>query len=99
MENTIERAAILCSNDCIDVADVQIETEPLNGSAGNEIISPAQLPAGIKLPDFLDNMEKNFIENAMRDNNYIQAHAADNLGITKSLLQYKMKKYGISKSS
>lgn len=100
LENTIERAAILCANDCIDVADVQLDTGPLPAnSIGSENISLTQLPAGIKLPEFLDHIEKNLIETAMLNSNYIQAHAADNLGITKSLLQYKIKKHKISKSS
>jgi two-component system NtrC family response regulator len=99
-ENTIERAAILCENDCIDVADVQLNPEPLNEmNSRPETIFLDQLPSGVKLPEFLDNIEKNLIEEAMRENSYIQAHAADHLGITKSLLQYKMKKYGISKLS
>ncbi|MCK4839492.1 MAG: sigma-54-dependent Fis family transcriptional regulator [Desulfobulbaceae bacterium] len=100
LENTIERAAILCAGDCIDVADVQNETQSLSPiSISDETLSLTQLPAGIKLPEFLDHIEEDLIKIAMRDNNYIQAHAADNLGITKSLLQYKMKKYKISKSS
>lgn len=100
LENTIERAAILCANDCIDVADVQLDAGPLPAdNTGSDNISLSQLPTGIKLPDFLDNIEKNLIEDAMLNNNYIQAHAADNLGITKSLLQYKIKKHKISKSS
>ncbi len=100
LENTIERAAILCADDCIEVADVQIGSEPAaQRSVGNDNAYLTQLPDGLKLPEFLDEIEKNLIEIAMRDNNYIQAHAADNLGITKSLLQYKMKKHKISKSS
>jgi two-component system NtrC family response regulator len=100
LENTIERASILCADDCIDVADIQIDSAPLpQGARSGVPIFPNHLPAGIKLPEFLDRLESDLIEAAMQDNNHIQAHAADKLGITKSLLQYKMKKYGISKSS
>ncbi|MCX5865687.1 MAG: hypothetical protein NTW42_11575 [Deltaproteobacteria bacterium] len=34
---------------------------------------------------------------ALTKANYVQTKAADALGITKSLLQYKMKKHGILK--
>lgn len=100
LENTIERASILCTNDCIEVADILMDTGPLNASdTGGRDITMEHLPPHLKLPEFLDKIEKSLIETAMEDNNYIQAHAADNLGITKSLLQYKIKKHGISKSS
>ena len=49
------------------------------------------------MPEFLDSIEKILIENALAESSGIQAHAAESLGITKSLLQYKMKKYGIKK--
>ncbi|MFN2366395.1 MAG: sigma-54 interaction domain-containing protein, partial [Desulfurivibrionaceae bacterium] len=94
-ENTIERAAILCADDCIEVSDIQVESMD-----GKEEALPAalnHLPPDLNLPSFLDKIEKDLIINALRDNNSIQAHAADQLGITKSLLQYKMKKHQISK--
>ncbi|MFO7604755.1 MAG: sigma-54 dependent transcriptional regulator [Desulfurivibrionaceae bacterium] len=96
-ENTIERAAILCADDCIEVSDIQVESMD-----GKEEALPAalnHLPPDLNLPSFLDRIEKDLIINALRDNNSIQAHAADQLGITKSLLQYKMKKHQISKPS
>jgi two-component system NtrC family response regulator len=98
-ENTIERAAILCAEDCIEVSDIQFETVPINGKNQAPPTSLDYLPHDLKLPEFLDRIEKNLIIKALRDNNNIQAHAADHLGITKSLLQYKMKKHAISKSS
>jgi two-component system NtrC family response regulator len=57
------------------------------------------LPVGEKLPEFLDSIEKELIKNALAEASGIQAHAAESLGITKSLLQYKMKKHKISKPS
>ena len=34
---------------------------------------------------------------ALEDANFVQARAAEQLGITKSLLQYKMKKYKLQR--
>jgi two-component system NtrC family response regulator len=100
LENTIERAAILCDDNCIEVTDVQINTESISGpGASTSSLAIDHLPAGEKLPKFLDNIEKILLENALTEASGIQAHAAESLGITKSLLQYKMKKYQISKPS
>ncbi len=99
LENTIERAAILCEDNCIEVTDVQIDTAPLNTDSSGGPFGVDHLPAGEKLPEFLDNIEKILLENALAEASGIQAHAAESLGITKSLLQYKMKKYQISKPS
>ncbi|HSH13795.1 MAG TPA: sigma 54-interacting transcriptional regulator, partial [Desulfurivibrionaceae bacterium] len=99
LENCIERAAILCSNDLIEVADVQIDSEP---SATPIDISQAMtdnLPPGHRLPEYLDAIEKRLIENALETAHGVQAHAAENLGITKSLLQYKIKKHQITRSA
>jgi two-component system NtrC family response regulator len=99
LENTIERAAILCTDDCIEVNDVQIDISGTTKDETGNTSLAADLPVGEKLPDFLDSIEKGLIESALADASGIQAHAAENLGITKSLLQYKMKKHNISKPS
>lgn len=99
LENTIERAAILCSDDVIrneDVhPDVTGEEEPLNWSPDTNI--EKFLPANLPLPEVLSGIEEQLVKRALEDTNYIQARAAESLGITKSLLQYKMKKYGLQR--
>lgn len=95
LENSIERAAILCSDDQIDIADLQIDADSSQQMVPSSALE--YLPVGSKLPEFLDSIEKDLIINALHEANNIQAHAAENLGITKSLLQYKMKKHQISK--
>ena len=39
------------------------------------------------------------MKRALKDADYVQARAAERLGITKSLLQYKMKKYQLQKKT
>jgi len=99
LENTIERAAILCARNLILPEDVQPEAQPgkkplqwLNGFDMERAI-----PANTPLPDVLDGIEKKMVLSALNKANYVQTRAADALGITKSLLQYKMKKHGILK--
>lgn len=99
LENTIERAAILCSNDLIEADDVHPdiqyaeEPQPL----GHEVDLRLMFPEDAGLNDVLFVIEKKMLTQALSDTDYIQARAAEKLGITKSLLQYKMKKYQIKK--
>jgi len=99
LENTIERAAILCNRNLILPEDVQPETmtdkKPLPWLNGLDL--EQTIPANTPLPDVLDGIEKKMILAALNKANYVQTKAADALGITKSLLQYKMKKHGILK--
>lgn len=99
LENTIERAAILCNRDLIRPEDVQPETmtdkKPLPWLNGFDL--EQAIPANITLPDVLDGIEKKMVFSALEKANYVQTKAADTLGITKSLLQYKMKKHGVLK--
>lgn len=99
LENTIERAAILCSDDVIEAEDVQPETHYplLKETMGADLDLSSLIPDEMKLNDVLYLIEKKMLEDALKKTEFIQARAAEDLGITKSLLQYKMKKYRISK--
>ncbi|MDQ7032703.1 MAG: helix-turn-helix domain-containing protein, partial [Desulfonauticus sp.] len=44
----------------------------------------------------LEKIEANLIKRALVKSNFVQVKAAEMLGISKSLLQYKIKKYNIS---
>jgi two-component system NtrC family response regulator len=97
LENTIERAAILCTGNLIRPEDVQPETmtdaNPLQWLNGFDL--EQAIPANTPLPNVLDGIEKKMVLSALSKADNVQTKAADALGITKSLLQYKMKKYGI----
>ncbi len=101
LENTIERASILCNNNIIKPEDVQ----PDNLSTENHADLVADfnvddiLRPDIRLPDVLNALEEKMLIKAMEQAEYVQTKAAHSLGITKSLLQYKMKKFGIKKKS
>ena len=99
LENTIERAAILCSDNVIRPEDVHPD---ITGAAEQVSWSPDSdlgqfLPANLPLPEVLSGVEEQMVKRALEEANYVQARAAENLGITKSLLQYKMKKYGLQR--
>ena len=99
LENTIERAAILCNNDRIEPEDVQPDSAAL--SDGHEWSSTLDInqfiPSNLPLADVLNGIEEKLVRQALEEANYVQARAAEQLGITKSLLQYKMKKYHLQR--
>ncbi|MDX9834761.1 MAG: sigma 54-interacting transcriptional regulator, partial [Desulfobulbus sp.] len=99
LENTIERAAILCSGDRIEPEDVQPDSSQLvsahEWSTGLELNQ--FIPENLSLADVLNGIEERLVRKALEDNGNIQARAAEQLGITKSLLQYKMKKYKLQR--
>jgi two-component system NtrC family response regulator len=99
LENTIERAAILCNDEVIEPDDVQPESVDMSGAApwvnGDDFLR--LIPDSADLNEVLYTVEERLLKRALEETEHVQAHAAKKLGITKSLLQYKMKKYGIKK--
>ena len=99
LENTIERAAILCNDNVIEPEDVQPESISVDSSATwtKDLDLFQLIPESVKLNDVLYIVEEKMLHEALEETGYVQARAAEMLGITKSLLQYKMKKYRIKK--
>ncbi|WP_457572679.1 sigma-54-dependent transcriptional regulator [Desulfolithobacter sp.] len=99
LENTIERAAILCSNDRIEAEDVQPDSSDLTNiqewSSGLDLNQ--FIPEDLSLSEILSGIEEKLVRQALEDAGNVQARAAEKLGITKSLLQYKMKKYKLQR--
>jgi two-component system NtrC family response regulator len=99
LENTIERAAILCNGNRIEPEDVQPDSSELANT--NEWSTGLELsqfiPEHLSLAEVLNGIEEKLVRKALEDTGYIQARAAEQLGITKSLLQYKMKKYNLQR--
>ena len=99
LENTIERAAILCNGDRIEPEDVQPDSSQLvnahEWSTGLELNQ--FIPDNLSLAEVLNGIEERLVRKALDDTGHVQARAAEQLGITKSLLQYKMKKYKLQR--
>ena len=92
LENVIERAVVLNSGDLITPED--LPGYLLEGD--DEINIEKFIPAGAPLQKTLEQIEEQLIRRALKNCNNVQSHAADMIGITKSLFQHKMKKYNIS---
>lgn len=95
LENAIERAAIMCRGDEIETEDLDIEDAGGGGQHGPSVMDGISLNG--RLPEVLDAIEKKLVIQALRGADFVQAQAARDLGITKSLLQYKMRKFKIKK--
>jgi two-component system NtrC family response regulator len=91
LENVIERVMILCPGEIIRVSDLP------KGFKDNvyNTLHLEGIPADAKLYDTLAMIEKALIERALKMSNNVQSHAADLLGIGKSGLNQKIKKYNL----
>ena len=89
LENALERAVIMAGSE-IKTADLPLDVLPAKG--GGE----TALPRDMTINEAVENLEKRMINRALAETAGVQAHAARELGITKSNLAYKMKKYGLS---
>ncbi len=92
LENIIERAMVLNSNGVITVADLPDE---LTGAEAQFDVDRF-IPSNITMPEALEKIEEKLLRRALAQCNNVQSHAAKSLGITKSLIQHKMKKYNIT---
>ena len=94
LENVMERAVILCSNNVITPQDLPAELAPSSSESKLEI--DHFIPLHTPLPEALDAIEEQMIRRALEKSGQVQVRAAEILGITKSLLQYKLKKYHLT---
>ncbi len=92
LENVIERAVVLSSGGVVTVEELP---EELIGAEA-ELDVDRFIPPDVPLPTALERIEEKLIRRALNQCNNVQAHAAEMLGITKSLIQHKMKKYNIA---
>jgi two-component system NtrC family response regulator len=91
LENVIERVMILCPGEIIRVSDLP------KGFKDNvyNTLHLEGIPADAQLYDTLAMIEKTLIERALKMSNNVQSHAAALLGIGKSGLNQKIKKYNL----
>ncbi|KMY67072.1 Fis family transcriptional regulator [Desulfocarbo indianensis] len=88
LENALERAVILAGDE-IRPSDLPFELKP--ESAGQT----APPPRDMTITEAVEDLEIRMIKRALEEASGVQSHAADALGVTKSNLAYKMKKYGL----
>ena len=101
LENILERAFALADDDGIRAADLRLpEMRPsVPAQAAAAARDPTRIDpresATSALPNFIEEIERKAIEQALTDNRYNKTRAAAQLGITFRALRYKLKKLGI----
>ena len=95
LENLIERVMILCPNDTVRVEDLPMDFRDNVHNA----LHLEGIPSDATLYDTLATIEKAMIERALEMADNVQAHAAAMLGIGKSGLNQKLKKYNLDVGS
>lgn len=97
LENIIERAFTLCDDDIIEASDLQLREDKsteveISGMPEGAISKRAQ---GTSLEDFLENIERQTIEEALEATRWNKTAAAKKLGISFRALRYRLKKLGM----
>jgi two-component system NtrC family response regulator len=87
----IERAVVLSPEPIIQVSD--LPKDFVDNAHGT--LHMDGIPVDANLYDTLALVEKNMIIRALKKANHVQAHAAELLGIGKSGLNQKIKKYNL----
>lgn len=89
---------------CVEVSEEQLERDALASIFSDEPIDipdtrfPSELPAeGVNLKDMLAELEIDMIRQALDQQDNVVARAAEMLGIRRTTLVEKMRKYGLSK--
>jgi two-component system NtrC family response regulator len=91
LENVIERAVVLKSDNLIRMEDLPIEVS----GKQQELDVEGFIPMNAPLQQTLEAIEEKLIRRALKSCDNIQSRAAEMLGITKSLMQHKIKKFNI----
>ncbi len=89
LENVIERVMILCPNEIVTSDDLP---KGFRSNLSNALHIDG-IPADARLYETLEMVEKAMIERALKMSDNIQSHAAELLGIGKSGLSQKIKRY------
>ncbi|MEX0704765.1 MAG: sigma 54-interacting transcriptional regulator [Planctomycetales bacterium] len=93
LQNTVERAVILCAGELVRAEDIRLSTlgvetrEPLDGAPGGE--EYRQVPLAI--------VEQEHILATLERTNWNKSRAAQILGIERSTLDRKLKRYDVSR--
>ncbi|SBV91230.1 Acetoacetate metabolism regulatory protein AtoC [uncultured delta proteobacterium] len=93
LENMVERCMVMAPSDAIEVQDLpqEIRDEETQLKSAVDL-----LPVELNLADTMDKLEAALVRRALARADFVQVKAAELLGISKSLLQYKLRKYGIT---
>ena len=92
LENTIERALVMSSDETITLGDLP---DDLVKKKKEKIDLDKIVPRNLTLAEALEEIEGKLIVRALKASNNVQSKAAEMLGISRRVMHYKIKKYGM----
>ena len=108
LENILERAFTLCENQHVQAHDLQLGPIVPSGAKTKQTSAPTRtvedlgenadadsevhLPKGVSLEEYLENIERSLINDALEATKWNKTAAAKALGITFRALRYRLKK-------
>lgn len=93
LENILERAITMSDGAIIEVDDLFLQPSRIEQHANTPPCTPE--PGTFPLEDYLGEVEKKAIRDALEKTNYNKTAAAELLGLTFRALRYRLKKLGI----
>lgn len=91
LENVLMRAAILCPDDTLEPAYLQLADSPLPSAAGSDSGSPP-----LHYHESMDAYSRRILEEALRRNGWNQTRAAEELGLQRTYLTKLLRQREIS---
>ncbi len=106
LRNLLERAFILAREDAFGPDDFPVEAEPAAPGGAPRRATDADpvgwvdsLPPRTELRSVIEEIERAMLERALRDAGGVQAEAARSLGLSRSDMNYKVRKHRIVRES
>ncbi|MCL6501374.1 MAG: sigma 54-interacting transcriptional regulator [Pirellulales bacterium] len=91
LKNVVERAVVLCEGEYIDAHDLMLSKLPTLGDTAEAMLVPAEFK-----PMKLEEMERRHILATLRLFSWNKSKAAEVLGIERSTLDRKIRRYGLN---
>lgn len=91
LENMLERAYTLCENEFISAGDLRLTEARGNNGSGEE----ASLTQIDNLEEYLEELERKLIMQALEETRWNRTAAAQRLGLSFRSMRYRLKKLGI----
>jgi sigma-54 specific flagellar transcriptional regulator A len=96
LANLIERLAVIHTDREIGEADLPWPVRPRDGEPAGSVRQAELTEDGIDLKVYLSGIERRAIEDALREADGVVQAAADRLGLRRTTLVEKIRKYGIT---
>jgi two-component system response regulator PilR (NtrC family) len=90
LENMLERAYTLCEDNLIKPSDLRLADTPQSSSTGETSLANIS-----NLEDYLEEIERKLIMQALEETRWNRTAAAERLGLSFRSMRYRLKKLGI----